>query len=87
MNVALSAGNDVFRYYNGGIVSADAGCPTQIDHAVVAVGYGTENGTDYVIIRNSWSADWGEDGFIRLEAGDGLGTCGMNTYLISLTGA
>lgn len=85
VNVALSAGNDQFRTYVGGIVKANAGCPTQIDHAVVAVGYGTENGTDYFIIRNSWSSGWGESGFIRLEATDGgLGTCGMYSYLISL---
>lgn len=84
MNVALAAGNNQFRYYTGGIVKANAGCPTQIDHAVLAVGYGNENGTDYVVIRNSWASSWGVDGFIKLEAVDGVGTCGMNSYLISL---
>jgi len=44
------------------------------DHAVVLVGYGTENGKDYWIIQNSWGPSWGENGFARIERGiDALG--------------
>jgi hypothetical protein len=45
---------------------------------VTAVGYGSEGGQDYWIIRNSWTADWGENGYIRIaDNGDGKGICGI----------
>jgi len=56
----------------------DYSCGNDLDHAVVAVGYGSENGLDYFIVRNSWTAKWGEEGYIRLAADkDGDGVCGV----------
>lgn len=51
--------------YGGGVFS---GCQkdTVVNHAVLAVGYGHE-GKDYWLLRNSWGAGWGEDGFLRIE--------------------
>jgi len=41
----------------------------RVDHAVVAIGWGDEDGQPYWRIQNSWGADWGEDGFFRMARG------------------
>merc|ERR1719348_222840 len=63
-----------FGSYKGGVFS---GCHpgTAIDHAISVVGYGTENGVPYWLIKNSWGTGWGENGFIKLERGSGM--CGI----------
>lgn len=45
-----------------------------VNHAVLAVGYGVENGTPYWLIKNSWGADWGVDGYFKMELGKNM--CG-----------
>ena len=57
----------------------DGRCGTDIDHAVQLVGYGTDGGKDYWLVRNSWGDDWGEDGYIRIRRfGDGKEPCGTD---------
>jgi cathepsin L len=50
-----------------------------LDHAVLFVGYGhdTVTGLDYWIVRNSWSASWGEHGYIRVEK-PAVAPCGFD---------
>ena len=55
----------------------DKSCGFDLDHAVAAVGYGTETDKDYYIVRNSWGKDWGEDGYVRIAAVEGVGICGI----------
>ena len=38
----------------------------KVDHAAVAVGFGNENGREYWLIKNSWSASWGNSGFLKV---------------------
>ncbi|CAI9104612.1 OLC1v1003319C1 [Oldenlandia corymbosa var. corymbosa] len=78
ISVAIEAGGRAFQLYQSGVFTGQ--CGTQLDHGVVAVGYGTENGVDYWIVRNSWGPAWGEEGYIRLErnlANVTTGKCGI----------
>ena len=51
------------------------------NHAVLLVGYGSDNGTDYWTVKNSWSEDWGEDGYFRISKG--VAACGINGEVTS----
>jgi len=62
--------------YHSGVLSSKQ-CGHDLDHAVQAVGYNGPDTTGYWIVRNSWGADWGEAGFIRLQFG--ANTCGMES--------
>merc|ERR1711915_192549 len=69
--------------YSGGIF---AGCPPglELDHAVAVIGYGTEDGVDYWLIKNSWGrCSWGERGFAKIKRG--VGMCGIGTTLATVT--
>ncbi|KAG6548856.1 hypothetical protein Mapa_009618 [Marchantia paleacea] len=77
VSVAIDAGDGDFQLYTSGIY--DGTCGTELDHGVVAVGYGTSGGTDFWIVKNSWGESWGEEGYIRMQrnidAPEGL--CGI----------
>jgi len=77
VSVAIEADTFVFQFYNGGIISS-TGCGVNLDHGVLVVGYGSENGSDYWILKNSWGPSWGEKGYFRIaKGGDGPGICGL----------
>ena len=75
-SVTIEADTFVFQGYTTGVLNS-AACGTNLDHAVTAVGYGTESGQDYYLVRNSWGASWGEAGYIKIAAVEGAGICGI----------
>jgi C1A family cysteine protease len=75
VSVAIEADQSCFQFYSGGILS-DPSCGMQLDHGVLVVGYGTDpTGVNYWIVKNSWGASWGEQGYIRLIRGQN--ECGI----------
>lgn len=63
---------DEMLYYESGVLNV-ASCKynaLQIDHAVMLVGYGIEDGTNFYMVRNSWSTYWGDQGYIKIARGD-----------------
>ncbi|XP_068659638.1 cysteine proteinase 2-like [Aristolochia californica] len=68
-----------FRLYKGGVFTSTT-CrngPMDVNHAVLAVGYGVEKGVPYWIVKNSWGKEWGLDGYFKIEMGKNM--CGVAT--------
>jgi C1A family cysteine protease len=66
---------EAWQNYNGGILTADQ-CGNNVDHAIQLTGYSPSQGA-YWIVRNSWGADWGQNGFIWLSYGEN--TCAITS--------
>jgi C1A family cysteine protease len=79
VSVAIEADTRYFQSYSGGILDA-ATCGTTLDHGVLVVGYGVDNGKKYWNVKNSWSSSWGEKGYVRIlrsESTNDAGICGI----------
>lgn len=80
VSVAIDAGHQSFQFYKRGVYY-DKQCGSaaeNLDHGVLVVGYGTENGKDYWLVKNSWSKSWGLDGYIKM-ARNKHNHCGIAT--------
>ncbi|KAM0943997.1 putative fruit bromelain [Dioscorea sansibarensis] len=78
VTVVIDAGGSAFQFYSSGVFTGN--CGTELDHAVVAVGYGQDSdGTKYWLVKNSWGESWGENGYVKMERDveSDLGLCGI----------
>lgn len=79
VSIAIEADQESFQLYKGGVFSGR--CGKRLDHGVLVVGYGTDNGEDFWKVKNSWGDKWGEEGYIRLcrncHKNGGAGQCGI----------
>ena len=78
--VAISADTKLFQSYSSGVITSSS-CYTSLDHGVLIVGYGTENGQDYWLVKNSWSDTWGMGGYVKIARSSSTndpGICGIS---------
>lgn len=75
VSIAVEADQAIWQFYQGGVISRN--CGIVLDHGALAVGYNLISTPPYYLVKNSWSVDWGENGYIRLAIVDGAGVCGI----------
>ena len=80
--VGFNAG-EALQAYTGGILDVTySRCPSSgINTVGLLVGYGTSNGIDFWIVKNTWGTAWGEKGYFRIRRGKG--TCGINCLVVA----
>jgi len=77
VSVAVEADGSNWQFYSGGVLTGS--CGTNLDHGVLTAGYGTSGGVKFWLVKNSWGADWGANGYIMLQRGisSSSGMCGI----------
>ncbi|KAM4629035.1 digestive cysteine proteinase 2 [Polymixia lowei] len=81
ITVAIDADHSSFLFYSSGIYEEPNCNSNNLSHAVLLVGYGSEEGQDYWLIKNSWGTSWGEGGYMRMIR-NGRNTCGIASYAL-----
>jgi len=77
-SVAIQANLETFQFYSQGVYRYQRCSAQGLDHGVLVVGYGVEEGTgdEYWVIKNSWGPSWGEEGYIKIARNE-FDMCGV----------
>lgn len=79
VSISMNADMPSYTYYSEGIYNPNW-CIPRLNHAVLAVGWGIdEEAGEFWIVKNSFSADWGDKGYIKLAIIEGKGVCGCQS--------
>ncbi|XP_075700847.1 cathepsin S-like [Rhinoderma darwinii] len=78
VSVAIDARHPSFYFYKNGVYD-DASCTQDVNHGVLAIGYGNLNGKDYWLIKNSWGEGYGEKGYVLMARNRG-NMCGIANF-------
>nr|ALC78846.1 peptidase C1A cysteine proteinase-1 [Dermanyssus gallinae] len=82
ISVSIDASRPSLSFYSHGVYSDPDCSSTELDHSVLAVGYGTLHGEPYWLIKNSWSTYWGNDGYILISQKNNMcGVASQATYV------
>jgi len=79
-SVAIDASHESFQFYSRGVYRSEDCTEDNIDHGVLAVGYGVEKdtGEEYWLIKNSWGPSWGDHGYVKIARNE-ENMCGVAT--------
>lgn len=64
--VAIDASHVSLQQYSSGIYDEPDCSPANLNHGVGCVGFGSQDGVKYWIVRNSWGKEWGENGYVKM---------------------
>ncbi|XP_064596552.1 procathepsin L-like [Liolophura sinensis] len=67
VSVSIDAAHLSIHLYQSGVYYESRCNSSNLNHAVLVVGYGSENGSDYWLVKNSWGTQWGQQGYIKMS--------------------
>jgi KDEL-tailed cysteine endopeptidase len=79
VGISMEADQTVFQFYGSGVITGQ--CGANLDHTLLAVGYGELNKVQYYKMQNVWGTSWGMNGYVLIARGEsynnGAGQCGI----------